>query len=495
MRPGDTVLEPSAGTGMLAVMAERALGGSTGGSLLLNEIAEARAGLLAGLFPGTRVTSVDAEAVADRLPEIRPTVVMMNPPFSATPGVDRIRRGADLRHVRSAFSMLPPGGRLVAITSEGCVPGDAAWTDAFRRLVPPARCVFTMAIDGRAYARRGTGTATRLTALDRIAEPSVAVDRAARAGDAAELLDAIMARVPPRLPARPVPAAARPSPDLFGTVSGPAPTKRRSQKRVSSTENAQAHDWGPVSELAADSGPDGSARPVAADVDPAGSGPYAPWRPGAVRIPGAVAHPTPLVQSAAMAAVPQPVPAFRPMLPERVVTEGLLSDAQLESVVLAGEAHSRRLAATFRIGSGWETVERCDDDGTDDIAAVTSDGETLSAPVRFRRGWMLGDGTGCGKGRQVAAVILDSRLCGRRRALWLSQSDKLLEDARRDWTALGGQGGRRRAAGPVPPGGGDPDGRGHPLRDLRHAALAVPLGESLAPRPGRGMAGRIPRRG
>ncbi len=51
---------------------------------------------------------------------------------------------------------------------------------------------------------------------------------------------------------------------------------------------------------------------------------------------------------------------------------------------------------------------------------------------------MLGDGTGCGKGRQVAAIILDNRLRGRKCALWLSQSDKLLEDARRDWTALGG---------------------------------------------------------
>ena len=51
---------------------------------------------------------------------------------------------------------------------------------------------------------------------------------------------------------------------------------------------------------------------------------------------------------------------------------------------------------------------------------------------------MLGDGTGCGKGRQVAAIILDNRLKGRTRSLWLSQSDKLLEDARRDWAALGG---------------------------------------------------------
>ena len=52
---------------------------------------------------------------------------------------------------------------------------------------------------------------------------------------------------------------------------------------------------------------------------------------------------------------------------------------------------------------------------------------------------MLGDGTGCGKGRQVATIVLDQWLRGRRRALWLSHSDKLIEDARRDWTAIGGR--------------------------------------------------------
>ena len=127
------------------------------------------------------------------------------------------------------------------------------------------------------------------------------------------------------------------------------------------------------------------------------------------------------------------------MLPERVVTDGLLSDAQLESVVLAGEAHDRHLAARYRVGSGWETVHRCLEDGEDSRDTMTDDGEVLSAPVRFRRGWMLGDGTGAGKGRQVAAMVLDNWMRGRKRALWLSQSDKLLEDARRDWAALGGR--------------------------------------------------------
>ena len=181
------------------------------------------------------------------------------------------------------------------------------------------------------------------------------------------------------------------------------------------------------------------------------AGPYEPWTPRTVCIEGGKAHPTPLVQSAAMAAVSHPTPGYRPLLPERVAAEGLLSNAQLESVILAGQAHGRRLGALYRIAHDWETAERADSGDNregeptdpnpgigDRYDAGTADTEVPSAPVRFRRGWMLGDGTGCGKGRQVAAVILDNRLKGRTRALWLSQSDKLLEDARRDWEALGG---------------------------------------------------------
>src|SRR3546814_6685610 len=56
----------------------------------------------------------------------------------------------------------------------------------------------------------------------------------------------------------------------------------------------------------------------------------------------------------------------------------------------------------------------------------------------YRQGYFLGDGTGAGKGRQVASVILDRWVRGERRHIWISKNEALLEDARRDWAALGG---------------------------------------------------------
>ena len=472
IRPGDIVLEPSAGTGMLAVMAECALGkrtddGRSENPLHLNEMASVRAGLLGGLFEHAPVTRHNAESIGDYLPGLHPTVVLMNPPFSASPGVQSTRHDADLRHLRSAFSMLPAGGRLVAITSAGCIPGDAAWSRAFERLDPPPRTVFAIAIDGRAYARRGTTFDTRLTVIDRdpANAPGVPIDARESVPTAAGLLAAIAANMPQRQVVVPIVAALVPAADLFGHAAARPVTRKRATATASKVNSAvpQVPDWGPVAELDYETSP-ANPESKAAEPETTHAGVYEPWRPRTARISGACEHPTPLVQSAAMAAVPHPVPSYRPILPTHIVTDELLSDAQLESVILAGQAHDRHLSALYRIGEGWETVARVadnEDDNSDDGDSVpetankadkgeavsaglelgadaTGDGEALSAPVRFRRGWMLGDGTGCGKGRQVAAIILDHWLRGRRRALWLSASDKLLEDARRDWAAIGG---------------------------------------------------------
>jgi predicted RNA methylase len=72
---------------------------------------------------------------------------------------------------------------------------------------------------------------------------------------------------------------------------------------------------------------------------------YEPYTPQRVRIKGAVKHPGPLVESAAMASVSSPVPTYRPALPKDVVIGGKLSLPQIEAVTYAGQAHERMLPA------------------------------------------------------------------------------------------------------------------------------------------------------
>jgi predicted RNA methylase len=126
----DLVLEPSAGTGLLAIFAELAEA-----RLALNEIADTRAGLLNRLFRGVPVTRHNSEQIHDRLdPAIRPSAVLMNPPFSASPHVEGRFAQAALRHIGSALARLADGGRLVAITGHNVGPDQPAWRDSFVRL-------------------------------------------------------------------------------------------------------------------------------------------------------------------------------------------------------------------------------------------------------------------------------------------------------------------------------------------------------------------------
>ena len=142
-----------------------------------------------------------------------------------------------------------------------------------------------------------------------------------------------------------------------------------------------------------------------------------------VAIDDAKPHPTALVQSASMASVAPPMPSYVPRLPRDLVTDGILSDAQIETIIYAGEAHQSFLAGHYKADDSFDRLDR---------VAPEAEGA-----VQFRKGYFLGDGTGCGKGRQAAGILLDNWLQGRRRALWISKSDKLLEDAQRDWSALG----------------------------------------------------------
>jgi predicted RNA methylase len=406
--PSDIVLEPSAGTGLLAILAEL-----SGAVLILNELADTRAGILDQLFRGVAVTRFDAAHIDDHLDAvIVPSVVLMNPPFSAVANADRRMADAALRHIASALARLADGGRLVAITGANCAPDNPTWRDAFVSLQERGRVVFSAAIDGAVYARHGTTMDTRLTVIDKrpADDPTVLPDSPGLAPDVATLLGWIAQRVPPRLPAtvsqtRPISARSAATRASRSAISRPSFLPATATESEAIELAYDVVDWRPL---------EGGSMTDAL---------YEEYGLQSIRIPAAHAHPTKLVQSAAMASVAPPQPGYRPNLLANTVSDGLLSDAQLESVIYAGEAHSRFLAGSWTV------------DETFDVVAAASDDSQHA--VRFRCGWFLGDGTGAGKGRQAAGILLDNWLKGRRRAVWISKSDKLIEDAQRDWSALG----------------------------------------------------------
>ncbi|KAJ1633961.1 P-loop containing NTP hydrolase pore-1-domain-containing protein [Pavlovales sp. CCMP2436] len=127
-------------------------------------------------------------------------------------------------------------------------------------------------------------------------------------------------------------------------------------------------------------------------------------------IPGALPHPADVVESQSLASTPAPSVVYKsvyelehwPLHP--VLRAGKLSELQLETVSLCGARHTRLL------------------------------------PDGRRAGFFLGDGAGVGKGRQIAGVILDNTVRGRRKHLWFSTSTDLRLDAERDLSDLGAPG-------------------------------------------------------
>ena len=158
VRPGDHVLEPSAGHGLMAVLAE-----ACGAELTLNERAADRAAVLDGLFPGAARHRLDALHLRDALPASGSFhVALDNPPFQRLDA-----------HLAAALGCLAEGGRLSAIVPARLLEDRVALAGiaAYGRIV--ARLPFY----ANAFAKHGTAVDTGLLVIDRGVDAGAVVVR------------------------------------------------------------------------------------------------------------------------------------------------------------------------------------------------------------------------------------------------------------------------------------------------------------------------------
>jgi hypothetical protein len=363
----DVVLEPSAGVGGLVCFAKLA-----GCRVIANELSERRSKLLAFLNPDEQFAE-NAEQINNVLPSrIKPSVVLMNPPFS-TAGQrmgDRSVRNGWIRHVDQALARLDIGGRLVAILPAGRQGGTPVGMRGWLNL---CRCsvLANVGFGRKVYVNMGTNFPVRLLVIDKMARRTdPVVGEVEEVADAVKLLNCVReSRNESHDAVAGAPTRANDEPSCR---RGGAAVSRPGHQGIDSlhvTGAVLSRQGDAVGGVVAEQSTASLTIHTAATAPsvPLTDAVFEPYRPQRLLIDGARPHPTPLVQSSAMASVLPPEPTFAPALPFELVESGKLSDAQLEAVVYAGQAHRE-----------W-------------LPDVLVD----EKPVRYRKGFFIGDATGC----------------------------------------------------------------------------------------------------
>ncbi|RLC88358.1 MAG: hypothetical protein DRJ03_02895, partial [Chloroflexi bacterium] len=465
---GEVYLEPSAGVGGIAVFGKNA-----GAKVYVNELSDRRRGLLKQLG-FEKVTGENAEHLNSILPkDIKPTVIVMNPPFSATAGRIKGKRATKIgaQHVEQALKRLEPGGRLVAIVGEGMAMDKPSFTKWWNKIKGEYNVRANIGISGKGYRKYGTTFDNQILVIDKTGpttdnivtgkvdypadlvpllesirneRKAVQQDKSGQAGEKETAASQGQGRVPESGSVVPAPAdemgpEQRPGDEGKGNIpepsgnrvpdSGPekggkvrgemGPGGRGKAKPSPEKENGPGgsgvgtstgspvgnNGGGPSPSTAGDDVPPELSIGIAAGSDYSGiklsDSIYEEYKPEKIRIKGSKKHPAPLSQSAAMASVPMPDPSYPPKIPRKTITSGALSDVQLEAIVYAGQAHGKKL------------------------------------PSGERQGFLIGDGTGIGKGREVAGIMWDNWNHGRKKAVWISETANLFNDAKRDIDGVG----------------------------------------------------------
>ena len=444
----DMVLEPSAGIGGLAVFAK-----AWGAEVAVNELSKRRLEVLRAMG-FDHLFNENAEQIDNILPDnISPSVVIMNPPFSSTAGRTAHNKTSNAeKHIDQALARLREGGRLVAVLGKSM--NDQDYYRYWDKLRKNFNIRANLSIDGSNYKKYGTTWGVQIVVIDKTG-PQIGETVTGRFTDLTEVpkvLEGIRndrSNVEENRAAgsndsirESVPDGGNRQSDIGDQRSGeraagsstdterpknrksaagdPGTGNRADRKTAAETggQEAGSQDGGNAGTTGRTNIADGNgtAEPSTANrpqpeqslsqlteqENVSDDGVYATFVAPDIPVKGGKKHPAVLVESAAMAAVSMPKATYKPSLPADVVKNNL-SDAQLVTVTYAGQAHEQKL------------------------------------PDGRRKGFFVGDGTGVGKGRQIAGIILDNFVQGRTKAVWISKNNDLYGDAIRDWTATTGR--------------------------------------------------------
>ena len=169
LTPNDQILEPSAGTGNLAVWATGRAAGEA--RTHVNEIDERRRDMLGCL--GFEPTACNAEFIHDLLPpEIAADTLMMNPPFSSSGGRTAANSSKfGFRHVESAFERLSRGGKFGVILGDVALLDSKMGNEFWRNLCNRIRLKAIFKIAGREYYKNGTNVNVNIFIGEKLLEP------------------------------------------------------------------------------------------------------------------------------------------------------------------------------------------------------------------------------------------------------------------------------------------------------------------------------------
>lgn len=452
IKGGERVLEPSAGNGGIAIFAKNGYA-----KVDVNELAERRLPSLEALG-FDRVTGENAEQIANiwaNDPTRSYDVVVMNPPFSSSAGrTSKNNSATGAKHIEQALAMLKPGGRLVAIMGHTFRESNSRVKPFFDKLAKgPYSVRANIVVKGdQIYKKYGTTYDNRLLVIDKIKDAGEMVTGEAETlADVIDMTKGIRDEASNRRTkddadqqvigdgdreisdggvddngergAGERERVSKPddlegagdgqrrdgrSGDPDGSSDGASASKPETDGRVQSDRSASNGKRGRGSRGTSDGGRGSTATVSKIEAEKAeeDSGGFAKYRPARVKIKDAQEHPIALVESSAMASVNPPAPDYDLQIPPKMITNGLLSEAQIEQVLYAGAAHSQMLPAA-----------------PDDTPK--------------RRGYYIGDGTGVGKTREIAGIVADNWAQGRKRHVLISKDKKLLKGARRDFDNIG----------------------------------------------------------